>query len=139
MKLSIKHGGLLICIALFWTQYLGIVCFLFGFLPMKNPVAGYASPEDYTSFYKGDSNHGIDLSGLDKPERMVGQLVFMVIDALRADFVFPFEHLNQTGLKFKRMNNAGSYNPGEKDWDLCHNDTLYSLKREMKVVHSMKC
>ena len=35
---------------------------------------------------------------------MVGQLVFMVIDALRADFVFPFEHLNQTELKFKKIN-----------------------------------
>ena len=108
MKLNIKKGGLLICIALFWTQYIGIVCFLFGFLPMKTPVDGYASQDDYTAFYEGNSNHGKDLSHTEKPKRMVGQLVFMVIDALRADFVFSFEHLNQTGLKFKRMNNVGN-------------------------------
>ena len=118
MKLNIKNGGLLICVALFWTQYIGIVCFLLGFLPMKNPVGGYASPDDYTVFYKGGSNHGNDLSYIDKPRRMIGQLVFMVIDALRADFVFSFEHLNQTGLKFKRINNIGSDSTGEKFWDL---------------------
>jgi hypothetical protein len=121
MKLNIKKGGLLICIALFWTQYIGIVCFLFGFLPMKNPVGGYASPDDYTAFYKTGNYHRKlgnyrqnDLSDVQKPKRMIGQLVFMVIDALRADFVFSFEHLNQTGLKFKRMNNIGSNTTGKK-------------------------
>ena len=101
MRQILIQGGLLSCVCLFWVQYMGIVCFLYGFLPMKNPVGGYASSQDYTAFYKETSLVKPDIA---KPKRMIGQLVFMVIDALRADFVFPFEQLNQTGLKFKKFN-----------------------------------
>ena len=101
MRQILIQGGVLSCVCLFWVQYMGIVCFLYGFLPMKNPVGGYASSEDYTAFYKETSLVKPDIA---KPKRMIGQLVFMVIDALRADFVFPFEQLNQTGLKFKKFN-----------------------------------
>ena len=38
----------------------------------------------------------------------------MVIDALRADFVFPFEQLNQTGLKFKKINDLDNPEKGKK-------------------------
>merc|ERR1712020_381132 len=101
MRQILIQGGVLSCVCLFWVQYMGIVCFLYGFLPMKNPVGGYASSEDYAAFYKETSLVKPDIA---KPKRMIGQLVFMVIDALRADFVFPFEQLNQIGLKFKKFN-----------------------------------
>ena len=113
MKPTIRQYGLLTCICLFWLQFAGIVCFLYGFLPIKNPVGGYASQEDYTTFYKGDGNQVPDLSDIHKPKRLIGQLVFMVIDALRADFVFPFEYLNQTGLRFKQINNVENQDSGK--------------------------
>ena len=116
MKLPIVQEGLVTCICLFWLQYLGILCFLYGFLPMKTPVGGYASREDYTAFYNnGDEQQRLhNLSEIHRPKRMIGQMVFMVIDALRADFVFPFEQLNQTGLKFKRINDLDNPDKGKK-------------------------
>ena len=89
-------------IVLFWLQYLGIVCFLYGFLPMKTPVGGYAVPDDYDAFFKEDGMGTHSNAKLSKPQRLVGQVVFMVIDALRADFVFELENINKAGLKFKR-------------------------------------
>ena len=108
MLFSKYKSGVLTCIVLFWLQYVGIVCFLYGFLPMKNPVGGYATPDDYFAFFK-DKEDEKEINGrsdLSKPTRMVGQLAFMVIDALRADFVFSFEHINQAGLKFKKLDNV---------------------------------
>ena len=89
-------------IVLFWLQYLGIVCFLYGFLPMKTPVGGYAVPDDYHAFFKEDGMGTHSNAKLSKPQRLVGQVVFMVIDALRADFVFELDNINKAGLKFKR-------------------------------------
>ena len=94
------------CILLFWLQYFGIVCFLYGFLPMKTPVGGYAVPDDYDAFFKEDGMGPHSNSNLSKPQRLVGQLVFMVIDALRADFVFELDNINKAGLKFKRTDDA---------------------------------
>ena len=43
--------GLFCCVILFWLQLVGMVCFLYGFFPIKHPVGGYASPEeDYPSY-----------------------------------------------------------------------------------------
>ena len=104
MLLTSQKSGVLTCIVLFWFQYIGIVCFLYGFLPMKNPVGGYASPADYEGFFNHtrDIDKAQDKSNLNKPKRFVGQLVFMVIDALRADFVFSIKNINQAGIKFKK-------------------------------------
>ena len=68
-------------------------------------MGGYATSDDYGAFFKnGEGVHtNVDRS---KPERLVGQLVFMVIDALRADFVFSSEHINQVGLKFKKTDDS---------------------------------
>ena len=104
MLLTLQKSGVLTCIVLFWFQYIGIVCFLYGFLPMKNPVGGYATPADYNAFFNDtrETNEAPDNSNLNKPKRFVGQLVFMVIDALRADFVFSIKNINQAGIKFKK-------------------------------------
>ena len=71
---------------------------------MKNPVGGYATPADYNAFFNDtiETNEAPDNSNLNKPKRFVGQLVFMVIDALRADFVFSIKNINQAGIKFKK-------------------------------------
>ena len=62
---------------------------------MKNPVGGYAIPADYVAFFNDTrgTNEAPDKSNLNKPKRFVGQLVFMVIDALRADFVFSIKNI----------------------------------------------
>ena len=75
---------------------------MYGFFPIKNPVGGYSSEEDYPVF---PEKYGKQISGnspIKKPNRMVGQLVFMVIDALRVDFVFTDEQLSLSGINFKR-------------------------------------
>ena len=69
---------------------------------MKTPVGGYAVPDDYDAFFKENGMATDSNANFSKPQRLVGQLVFMVIDALRADFVFELENINKAGLKFKR-------------------------------------
>ena len=75
---------------------------MYGFFPIKNPVGGYSSEADYPVF---PEKYGTTTAGnplIKKPSRMIGQLVFMVIDALRIDFVFTDEQLSQSGIKLKR-------------------------------------
>ena len=102
MFIFLQKPGVLTCIVLFWLQYFGIVCFLYGFLPMKTPVGGYAVPDDYDAFFKEDGMATDSKANFSRPQRLVGQVVFMVIDALRADFVFELENINKAGLKFKK-------------------------------------
>ena len=102
MNLSTKHFGLLTSISLFWFQYIGILCFMYGFFPIKNPVGGYSSEADFQFFPEKYGKQISGISHIKKPNRMIGQLVFMVIDALRVDFVFTDEQLSQSGIKLKR-------------------------------------
>ena len=108
------------CVLLFWIQYIGLLCFLYGFFPIKHPVGGHATEDDYPKIYS-DTNQNQSYLGRSRqnikmyqPNRLVGQLVFMVIDALRADFVYSEQHLTEHGLKFKQnkfdKSNKGRYN-----------------------------
>merc|ERR1719220_379759 len=76
-------------IALLWIQWVAIVVFLMGFLPIKEPVKGTASPDK-------DVPKDVQSEWL---KRKVGQVVVVVIDALRADFVMPESLVNN---KFSR-------------------------------------
>ncbi|XP_040571609.1 uncharacterized protein PIG-G isoform X2 [Lepeophtheirus salmonis] len=77
-------------LVMFWIQILGFLWFLLGFFPLKTPLKGDApsireEEEEFPS---------LSLAW----KRRVGQVVIVVVDALRADFVFNKTTLESMGL-----------------------------------------
>ncbi|CAH1242969.1 PIGG [Branchiostoma lanceolatum] len=80
------------------TQVLGVVIFLKGFIPIKNAVPGYATlldlpPEPWennTADYKNHSANSEDSTDVPGPPLppIFGRLVIMLVDAMRADFMY---------------------------------------------------
>lgn len=76
-------------LVIMWIQTLAILVFLYGFLPLKEPSEDKATIEDIPKEAQSDWLR-----------RKVGQIVVVVIDALRADFVLPEATLEaELGLK----------------------------------------
>lgn len=76
---------------LMWSLGLGLALFLYGFFPVKSAVPGVASLYDIPSYHEKVNAREIWL------QRRVGKLVVVLIDALRADFVFSMKKLNDLG------------------------------------------
>lgn len=68
-------------------QWLAILVFLYGFLPVKTPNPGWAKPSDIPQEIANEWKL-----------RKVGQVVLVVIDALRVDFLYPEPILANMGI-----------------------------------------
>eukprot|EP00096_Caligus_rogercresseyi_P010442 TRINITY_DN380_c1_g1_i2.p2 TRINITY_DN380_c1_g1~~TRINITY_DN380_c1_g1_i2.p2 ORF type:complete len:303 (+),score=84.53 TRINITY_DN380_c1_g1_i2:1860-2768(+) len=93
---------ILLLLLLFWIHTLGLLCFLGGFFPLKTPLPGKGSPisEEETRFPSLSSAW----------KRRVGQVVLILVDALRSDFVFDGPELEGMGVPYEEdfMHKRGS-------------------------------
>ncbi|KAI8510033.1 hypothetical protein Bbelb_124610 [Branchiostoma belcheri] len=85
---------LLVCLM---TQVLGVVIFLKGFIPIKKAVPGHATlldipsePWENNTAYKNFSANSEDSFAVPGPplSPIFGRLVIMLVDAMRADFMY---------------------------------------------------
>ncbi|XP_035699343.1 GPI ethanolamine phosphate transferase 2-like [Branchiostoma floridae] len=85
---------LLVCVVI---QVLGVVIFLKGFIPVKNAVPGHATlldlpPEPWENHTVASQSHGAHSEDSGNPGPLLppifGRLVIMLVDAMRADFMY---------------------------------------------------
>lgn len=72
------------------VQFLGLTVFLKGFFPLKKAIPGSATPRDFPP-EPGSIKRGYGVPAL------FDRMVFVLVDALRADFVF-----NDTRMTYTR-------------------------------------
>lgn len=79
IEMPFAHRALLV--VLLFCQIIGLALFLRGFFPIKKALQGRATHEDLPGEPSEERSRSI-------PSAKFGRLVILLIDALRADFVF---------------------------------------------------
>eukprot|EP00095_Tigriopus_kingsejongensis_P010479 maker-scaffold1628_size33005-snap-gene-0.8 protein:Tk10479 transcript:maker-scaffold1628_size33005-snap-gene-0.8-mRNA-1 annotation:"gpi ethanolamine phosphate transferase 2-like" len=82
-------------VALYVAHVLATLIFLVGFFPAKTPIQGGAKPEDILRGAQIGNDYSVLAIRDGWTRRKVGQVVIVLIDALRADFVLDHAKLRE--------------------------------------------
>ncbi len=85
--MQVSHSiFILVCVAF---KLLGVIIFLRGFLAIKTAVPGHAT---HSGQQPEPTNNVTDGQASQPLSALYGRLVVVLIDALRVDFVIPYQH-----------------------------------------------